>query len=419
MRIIKKITNQKTIIESFFSLSILNGLNVFLPLVTLPYILRVIGASNYGIYSFTYILIQYAVIITSYGFNFSATKQISQNRDNLTALTRIYNSVIVSKLILALFSFILLFTYYLFNQDAKKELIMLLLGTGIVIGDIFIPVWLFQGLEKMRYLTFINLISKSIFTALIFIIIKEADDFKYIIGLNSLGYLTAGLFSTILVHNTFNLKFRFPKKSEIIFQLKDGAALFGSFLGMELYRNANIFILRFFVSDAAVGIYAAAEKVIKGVQMGISPIAQALFPHYSLKFSQQSVNSNIKTLKKILINFGFIALLISILTYITAPYLTQLLCGNGFESSTKLIKIMSPVIFFGGINYVLGIIGMVNLNKQNSFFKFVTLAGVISISFVLITTNMLGNSSSAWAMTISEFILSILCIIFLKKLSAI
>ena len=86
--------------ESFFSLSILNGLTVLLPLITLPYILRVVGTSNYGVYSYVYVIIQYLLIINAYGFNYSATKQIAQNRENKEYINTIYNSVIACRLLL-------------------------------------------------------------------------------------------------------------------------------------------------------------------------------------------------------------------------------------------------------------------------------------------------------------------------------
>ena len=90
MRFKEQVTNNRSIIESFLSLSILNGLNLLLPLVTLPYLLRVIGPEKYGIYSFVYVIIQYLLLLSSYGFNFSATKQVSQYRDNINEVSRIY-----------------------------------------------------------------------------------------------------------------------------------------------------------------------------------------------------------------------------------------------------------------------------------------------------------------------------------------
>ena len=108
MHIINRIKKQRSLVESFFSLSILNVLNVFLPLVTLPYILRTVGVANYGIYAFVYVFIQYLLMITSYGFNFSATKQIAENRDNKEQLNVIYNSVIACRLLLLLVGVVIL-----------------------------------------------------------------------------------------------------------------------------------------------------------------------------------------------------------------------------------------------------------------------------------------------------------------------
>ena len=417
MEIINNIKNNKSLVESFFSLSILNGLNVILPLITLPYILRVIGPANYGIYAFVSVLIQYCMLLNTYGFNFSATKQVSQYRHDEKELSRIYSAVIICRLLLAFVAFIFLFGLSVLFISSKTELIMLFWGIGMVIGDTFVPIWLFQGVEKMRYLTFVNVLSKVVFTILIFVFIHKANDYKYIIMLNSLGYITAGLLSTILVIKNFKITFIVPKFKELIFQFKEGSALFGSTIGVELYRNANIFILRFFVNDAAVGIYAAAEKVIKGVQMIISPVVQALFPHLSLKFNQQSLKDNLSTMKKIIIRFSPIVFVIFIFTFIFAPWLSALLCGNYYQSAVKLIRIMSPIIFIGGLNYVLGIVGLVNLNQQNYFFKSVLFSGVVSVTFVLLTVNIYGSAAAAWAMTLSEIVLFCFCIFYFFKLA--
>lgn len=416
MSILNKLKSRKVLIESYFSLSILNGLNVILPLLTLPYILRIVGATNYGIYAFITVIIQYCVLISSYGFNFSATKQVSQHRHDTYNLSRIYSAVIVSRLILAFISFTLLFSLSFLFISSRSEFIMLIWGIGIVVGDTFVPIWFFQGVEKMRYLTIVNVTAKVIFTVLIFIFIRESADFRYIIILNSLGYITAGVFSIVLVKKYFKIKFITPNYRELVYQFKEGSALFGSTIGMELYRNANIFILRFFVNDAAVGIYAAAEKVIKGIQMAISPITQALFPHLSLKFKQQSLKDNLDTMKRIILRFSPIVLIIAILTYIMAPWLSSLLCGNDYRSAVSLIRIMSPIIFIGGINYVLGVVGLVNLNKQNVFFRYVLFAGLVSVLFVLLTVNKYGSAAAAAAMTFSEIVLFCLCTYYYFKL---
>ena len=143
----------RQLIENFFSLSILNALNVLLPLVTLPYILHVVGKANYGAYSYVYAIVQYVILFSTYGFNFSATKQISQCRDDDKEVSRIYNAVTACKGIIALSLSVvlLLLSRWVFRDGIGTW--MFVYGLGMVVGDVFTPIWLFQGMEKMKYMT--------------------------------------------------------------------------------------------------------------------------------------------------------------------------------------------------------------------------------------------------------------------------
>lgn len=416
MQIRQQIKNHKSLVESFFSLSILNGLNVLLPLITLPYILRVVGASNYGVYAFVYALVQYVSLFNTYGFNFSATKQASQCRNEKAQLNKIYNAVIACRLILAFGAIILFLSLSPWLLETKDKMLMFWMGLGIVLGDTFIPVWLFQGVEKMRYLTIINVISKLIFTILIFVVIRTAKDYIYIILFNGLGYVVAGISSTIITKKMFGLNLSKPTWSDIKFQFKDGLAVFGSTIGVNLYRNTNIFILKFFVSDAAVGIYASAEKIIKGLQMAVSPIAQALFPHLGYRFKTQHLKESLDLLIRVSKKFFVLLLIITVGAFIGADLLTKLLCGNGFNDAVSLIRIMSFVILFGGMNYILGIVGLINLNEGKSFFYAVMVSGIASIVFLFLFVSKYGNFAAAWALTLSEILLFVICIYKIYKL---
>ena len=407
----------RQIIENFFSLSILNALNVLLPLVTLPYILHTVGKANYGAYSYVYVVLQYVILFSTYGFNFSATKQISQCRDNKEAVTRIYNAVIVCKSVIAvaLSALLLLFSRLVFKDDVG--LLMFFYGLGMVVGDIFTPVWLFQGMEKMKYMTIVNASSKILFTILIFIVVRASDDYYLLILLNSFGYMLAGLLSLVLVRFQFNIRFHRSTLNDIITQFKDGGAVFGSTFGMNLYRNANIIILKQFVSDDLVGIYSAAEKVIKGFQSIISPAAQALFPHLSHRFKGQSVKDNTRLLRKISVPFTAVVVLVTIGVYLFAPLISEILCGREFVATVPLIRIMTLVILFGEINYLVGIVGLVNMDGQAQFFRSVLITGLFSVIFMLICTPYWGITAAAWAMSLSEILLFCLCLFSLYRIN--
>lgn len=411
------IKRYRQLIENFFSLSILNALNVMLPLLTLPYILHVVGKANYGAYSYVYAIVQYVILFSTYGFNFSATKQISQNRDDVTAVTRIYNAVTVCKGLIALVLSIglLLMSRWVFKDSVGTW--MFIYGLGMVVGDVFTPVWLFQGMEKMKFMTIVNASSKILFTILIFLLVRVSDDYQLLIFLNSCGYLLAGILSLILVRRQFHLRLHLSTWKDIRLQLKEGSAVFGSTFGMNLYRNANIIILKQFVADDVVGLYSAAEKVVKGFQSLISPAAQALFPHLSLRFKGQPVNEQMRLLRKVSLPFTAVVVAITIGVYLFAPLISDILCGKEFVACVPLIRIMTLVILFGEINYLVGIVGLINMDGQRYFFQSVIVTGVFSVVFMLLMTPRWGGEAAAWAMSLSEMLLFLLCIFSIYRIN--
>jgi PST family polysaccharide transporter len=405
MNIKDKVKKNKVLIENILSLSMLNALNILLPLISLPYILRVVGTSNYGKYSYVYVLTQYLLLITMYGFNYSATKQISQNRDSVEEVSKIYNSITACRLLLFIIGVLAVFSLQSLILASDNEKYMFLLGIGMVLGDIFTPVWLFQGLEKMRFMTIVNFVSKSIFTLLIFFAIRHSEDYVYIMVLNSCGYIIAGLLSTIIAKRKFKIHFFVPNLKDVKFQFEEGFALFGSAVGINLYTNASVFILKFFVNDSLVGIYSAAEKTIRGLKLLSSPISQAFFPHLGYRFKSQPVKESLKQLRDISKPFTLILVTLSIITFLFSNTLMKIVGGKEFMEGGLLIQIMSSTVVLGGLNSLLGVSGLVNLNRQKDFLLGVFVAGITCVGFLLIFIPFGGIKAAAWATVVSEIVL--------------
>ena len=400
----------RQVIENFFSLSVLNAVNIVLQLVTLPYILGVVGKANYGIYAYVFMVIQYIILFSTYGFNFSATKQISQLRDDNAAVTRIYNAVIGCKTVIALVLVLAVVacSRWVFEESIGFE--MFLLGTGMILGDIMNPVWPFQGMEKMKYMTLVNSTSKILFTVLVFFVVRSVDDFYLLILLNSCGYLLAGILSLVLARKQFKVRIALPGVRDMIAQFKDGGAMFGSTFGMNLYRNAHVLILKHLASNEAVGLFSAAEKVIHGFQSVIQPAAQALFPHVSLRFKGRSVKENVALMKKVMLPFVGFAFVAALFVYIFAPWISDVLCGTEFRECVPLIRIMSLVIIFGEVNCIAGIVGLVNMDRQNYFFRSVLIAGVCSCLITLALVKGYGAYAGAVSLSASEALLMGMCL---------
>ena len=299
IRDLLKEKSHRQIVENFFSLSILNGLNILLPLITLPYLVRVLGPEKYGTVSFVLVVIQYITLLSNYGFTYSATRLISQNRNDLNKVSVYFNSIIHIKIFISLVILLILMICVFYIPKLQKEYILYLMGAGIVFGDVLNPTWLFQGMEKMKYLTLTNFISKITFTILTFFVIKQVSDYPYVCLLTSIGYLFSGIFSTFFAFYIFKIRLLLPKREDYIFQLTEGWYIFVSTLGMNLYRNTNIFILGILTKDSIVGLYSAAEKLVRALQTPVTPVSEALYPYFSNRFHNTDKSNNVKTLYKL------------------------------------------------------------------------------------------------------------------------
>ncbi|HEY5536060.1 MAG TPA: flippase [Ignavibacteria bacterium] len=408
--------SHKQIIENYFSLSILNGLNILLPLVTLPYLVRILGPEKYGTVSFVLVIIQYITLISNYGFTYSATKLISQNRDNIQKVSLFFSSIIHVKFIISICISIVLIVCVLNIPKLHNEYILYIMSAGIIFGDILNPTWLFQGMEKMKYMTLINFISKGSFTILTFFVITKVSDYPYVCLLTSIGYLLSGIFSMFLAFNIFKIKLVIPKRKDYLFQIKEGWYIFVSSLGMNLYRNTNIFILGIFTSDSVVGLYSAAEKVIRALQTPITPLSEALYPYFSNRFHKNSESDNISVLFRLGKYYLFALGILSLAVFFLSGYLTTIILGNKFIATSINIKIMSFVILFGGLNYLFGIIGLVNLNMKREFAIAVLIAGFTCISITGIFCRFYFEKAASFGMLASEMVLFVIILSNLMKM---
>lgn len=416
MGLFAKVRKYKRIIVNFFSLSLINGVSYIIALFLIPYLLRVLGEERYGSYLIIYVIAQYLLLVGNYGFRFSVTRLVSVHRDDKEKVNAIFNATIWARVLLsAVASAVgLLIVYLLMDGD---DVVMYLFALGMVFGDILIPSWLFQGMEQMKYLTIVNVVSKLVFALLIFVFITSPSQYKYVLLLHSMGYIASGVLSMYLAKKQFGMRLGLTTFAEIRAQLKDGWHIFVSNIGMEVYRNSNVVLLGTFVGDAAAGIYGAVEKLIKAAQTIINALPMAIYPYVSRLFYNSETTDNVSKLFRI-VKWAFLLLLpitiaIGICNPIIAAYLKlpeETICG--------IVWIIAPALLFGCMNYIVGIVGLVNLDASAKFQKNIWIAGITSVTLMILTCKEYTYYAAAAAWTWAEFILFVLCVLSLKRIKA-
>jgi len=413
---IKNIANtedKKRLLSNFFSLSILQGANYILPLLTLPYLVRVLGVENFGLLMFATATIAYLSIITDYGFNLTATREISIHRDNKEKMIEIFSSVMTIKVILMFFSLILLFILVFSFDKFSKDWLIYFMTFGTVVGQVLFPVWFFQGIEQMKYITIINISIKSFFTFMIFFFVLEANDYVIVAILTSLGFIISGAVGLYFAMYKFHISFQVQNFTTITKYLKDGYNIFVSQFSINLYRTTNIFILGLLTNNTIVGYYSIAERILTAIQNLQAPVGNALFPNISKKYIQLSLKESLTKIFKYSKYFAIVYAIATILSFVFASDIILLVSGKVLENSIINFQIMSLVIFIGGMNYYIAILGLLPLKYDKYFASSVIKVAIFNLIIVSTLSYIYQDIGTSISLVMSEFFLLTL---LLKKL---
>lgn len=409
----EKIKNNK-IIHNFLSLASVQVLNYILPLITLPYLLRVVGVSHFGLISFAQAIMQYFILFTDYGFNLIATRDISKVRDDKEKVSLIFCTVMAAKLILLLLSFAVLIILIVAVPKFREDTLLYLFTFGMVVGSVLFPTWFFQGIEEMKVISLLNIFSKLIFTIGIFIVVKTPEDYLNVAILNSLGFILIGVISIFIVFFKYKVKLKLPEVHQIVSQMKEGWDIFLSNMFSSLYTTSNTVILGFLASNTVVGYFSAADKIIKACSSVISPIIQAVYPHIS-NLIEKSKEETLVLIRKIgiyitcVIGAGCLVLLFG------APYLLPLLAGNSYDNSILLIQIMSFLPLIIGWANIFGILTLINFGYQKELSRIYIYSSLFSIITTIVLVPAFKEVGTAINVTLIEIIVTVAMYYVLKK----
>ena len=372
----------RRVLSNFFSLSVLQISNYLAPLITLPYLVRVLGPSRYGLVEFARAVAIYFVILTEYGFNLSATYEISIHRDDRRKVSEIFSAVLVIRLLLLTVSFGLLVLMVLGIPKMRGEWRVYLFAFGTVVGQTLFPIWLFQGLERMKHIAVLNIIARALITVSIFVFIRRAEDYLYVPLVQSAGVLLMGVGGMVLGMRLFDVRFAVPSVSALRHQFVSGWHLFLSTIATTLYTTSNTVILGLLTSNEIVGYYAAGDKIVRAIQGLQLPLSQAIFPHIG-RLASKSKEAALHYADRVARIVGVVTFVLSLGLLFGAPFLTSIILGPGYDASIPVVRILSFLPFIIGLSNIFGIQIMVNFGMKKTLLKILMIAGLMNVCLAL------------------------------------
>ncbi|MDH4460407.1 MAG: oligosaccharide flippase family protein [Flectobacillus sp.] len=338
----KKIGQYKSVVSNLSYLTVLQLFNLILPLLSYPYLIRTLGKDNWGMLVYIQTITGYLAVIVNFGFNVTGTRDISLNVNNIVERNKIGTTIYLTKAVLFVGSLCVVFMYLLITSSDILTLKLTILSSWNVLYEFAVPIWFFQGLNKMKYVTIINVIAKTLVTASVFIFIHKTSD----VILYPLLNLFFTFLSVLLCYLILRKEgFQIGKTSllEVKKLVRESYIMALAYISNAFKANSNIVLLKFLLSYKEIAYFDLAQKVLNIFTSFLDLISQSIYP-------MMVRDRNMNFLKKVILYSSLLAVFSTMLTILCSEKIALVLGGVEMLYSQNIINVLS----FNYLPYIVG-----------------------------------------------------------------
>lgn len=333
---IKRSKDAKTLLSNFGYLSALQIAGYIFPLITIPYLARVIGVDSFGKIAFASAIVVWFQTVADWGFNFTATRDVAKNRDDIDKVSEIFSNVLWAKILLMVVSFVLLAVTIYIVPAFRENSTVILITYLMIPGNIMYPDWFFQAMERMKYITLFNIFAKLLFTIAVFVFVKQKSDFILQPLFTSIGYVVSGIGAMYLILGKWGVKLRKPSLPDILSTIKGSTDVFLNNIVPNLYNSFSTILLGFYGGAVSNGKLDAGGKFVGISQQFMGVISRTFFPFLSRRIDKHHLYVKINL---------YLSVTFSVLLFFLAPILIKLFFTAEFYDAIWVLRIMSLSVF--------------------------------------------------------------------------
>lgn len=385
---------------NLLALYTVQGLNYLLPLIVLPYLLRVLGPVSYGAIVFAQSLVGYLIVLTDFGFNLTATREVSLSREDPQRLAQIFWTTLACKAgLLAVGIAVALPLITLVPSLAHHASLIGVCGL-LVLGNVVLPQWYFQGLEKMRTLAVSQVVAKAVSVAATFLLVRSPADTVTAGAILSMPSFLAGLLCLLAVRFIAPVPWRCPTVGDIKAALTAAWPLFFGSCAASLYVTSNAFLLGLICGDRAVALYGVGNRVTGATFGVLTPVMQAIYPRTSVVFGRSPAEGR-AYMKRLLRWLAPPAGALSLALFLGAPLIVRLLGGHGYEGAVPVLRILAPLPLMLMLA-TLASTTLIHLGLSKTLMRIYFIAGVLSLMLLPLLARELEAVGAATSLLIVE-----------------
>lgn len=364
---------KKSVAKNYFYNVAYQVLAIILPIITTPYLSRVLGAENIGIYSYTISISAYFILFGSLGIALYGQREIAFNEDNPKKYSKIFWEITILKTITMSISLLIFGLTFCRNGNYHTYYRILILE---IIGNLFDISWFFQGIEDFKKIVLRNVIIKLVSVICVFTFVKTSNDLVIYFFIYVFSVLIGNL--SLWVNLSKILEKVNIKELNILKHVKPTIALFVPQIAVQVYTLLDRTMVGAIIEDKSeVGFYTQGQTIIKLLLTIETSLGTVMLPRIANTYAKGDDKTILEYLSK---SFGVVILLAFPLIFgviATSKKFVPIFFGAGYERVATVMNVISPILFIIGLNDAIGMQYLLPTKKQNQFTKAV-ICGAIS-----------------------------------------
>ena len=394
------------------ALYLIHCANFVLPLITTPFLTRVLGPGSWGLLAFFQAFGQILILVIEYGFGFSATRDLARNRGSCKFRSSTLEGVFGGKLIVLTGTMVITLFCWRFVPIFRDHGLLLLCGSLMgATGGLNLN-WYFQGIGRIRLQAGIETSARALSTVLICWLVRSPADNWIPLAVFALSYLISVVLGlSIACRDTPILK---PSFAGGVAALRNGFPFFIYRASVSACTAGNGIVLGFSAPPTVLGYYAGAERVIRALLGLFQPLSQFLYA--TLNHTMANSARDARRIHRLgAATFVSVSLLLSIGVWAAAPLIVKLLLGSRFSASVPALKVLSLLLPLAAITNSLGLQWMVPLGFDKAFTRIAVAAAIADVVLAISLSHPFQALGVCWAVVLSELAAALLCFGFLRR----
>ncbi len=388
-------------VGSLYSVQIADYL---LPLIVIPYLARVLGPASWGRLIFFQAFASWLSLVLEFGFGFSATRQVARDRNDPAILAKIVSGVLGAAGLLLGILAIVAISLFLFLPAISSYPVLFLLACLSAIFQGLRPFWYFQGVEKMTVTAGLNLGGRLVYTALVFVVIRRAEDMNRVLSLQVAisGLVLASAF--LMLYR--EVQFVRPRMRESLAALKSGWHMFVFRSTISLYTTANTFLLGLLASPVDVSYFGGAERIARAGVGLLGPVSQSLFPKLSYLHKNDPAQAH-RLAKMGVIYLTATAVLIGIGMAVFSRLAVSILLGPKFLPAIPVLRILCLLPLAIAVSNSLATGWLMPMGRDSAVTWIVAVGAAVNLAMVTPMVKSFGVNGMAATVVTAESVIAV------------